>query len=292
VKLSRSAAEVFVPDGAAEDLALARVTHLGIGAHQDDLEFMAFQGITECLGRDDRWFGGVTCTDGAGSARSGDYAESGDAEMAKLRRAEQRAAAMAGGYGVMLQLGYKSTEVKDPADSGLREDLRGILEATQPEVVYTHNLADKHPTHIAVALAVIAAVRSLPRRVRPQRVIGCEVWRDLDWLRDDEKVVMDVSGHDALAAKLAGCFASQIGGGKRYDLAVEGRRAANATFLDPRATDGATRVIFGMDLTPLVEDDALDPGEYVEGMIERFRVEVSECIGRSHSRVRETAEGK
>jgi hypothetical protein len=102
-------------------------------------------------------------------------------------------------------------------------------------------------------------------------MIGCEGWRDLDWLPDDEKVVMDVSGHEALAAKLAACFASQIGGGKRYDLAVEGRRAANATFLDPRTADGATKVVFGMDLTPLIEDEALDPGEYVDGMIERFR---------------------
>jgi hypothetical protein len=86
VNLSRSAAEVFVPDGTAEDLALARITHLGIGAHQDDLEFMAFHGITECFGRDDRRFGGVTCTDGAGSARGGRYATLSDAEMATLRR--------------------------------------------------------------------------------------------------------------------------------------------------------------------------------------------------------------
>ena len=271
VKFHKAAADVFVPDGAAEEVALARTTHLGIGAHQDDLEFMAFHGITECHGRKDRWFGGVTCTDGAGSARSGKYAGLADAEMAGLRQAEQRRAAEAGGYGVMIQLGYTSAEVKDRSDARLRNDLRGILEVTNPEVVYTHNLADKHPTHLAVVRAVVEAVRALPREKRPRRMIGCEGWRDLDWLPDDEKVVMDVSGHEELSAKLAACFASQIEGGKRYDLAVEGRRAANATFLDPQATDRATRVIFGMDLTPLVEDDALDPGEYVDGMIERFR---------------------
>ena len=250
---------------------MARTTHLGIGAHQDDLEFMAFHGITECFGRGDRWFGGVTCTNGAGSARSGKYAGFSDAEMAELRHSEQRAAADEGGYGVMIQLGYTSEEVKGSADRRLRDDLRGILEATKPDVVYTHNLADKHPTHIAVVRAVIDAVRALPRGERPQRVIGCEMWRDLDWLPDEEKVVMDVSGHEELAVRLAGCFESQIGGGKRYDLAVAGRRAANATFLDPRAADGATQIIFGMDLTPLVEDDALDPEGYVDGMVERFR---------------------
>jgi LmbE family N-acetylglucosaminyl deacetylase len=279
VRFSRSAAEVFVPDGRPADVALARTTHLGIGAHQDDLEFMAFHGIAECFGQTDRWFGGVICTDGAGSARSGKYAALADAEMAELRQSEQRLASELGGYGVMIQLGYFSAEAKDRSDERLRNDLRVILEVANPEVVYTHNLADKHPTHIAVVLAVIDAVRSLPKDSRPQRVIGCEGWRDLDWLPDDEKVVMDVSGHEALAARLSACFASQIEGGKRYDLAVAGRRAANATFLDPRTADGATRVIFGMDLTPLVVDDTLDPGAYVDGMIARFRAEVGKGIG-------------
>ena len=42
-------ADIFIPDGQPPAAALARVTHLGIGAHQDDLEFMAFHGIEACL---------------------------------------------------------------------------------------------------------------------------------------------------------------------------------------------------------------------------------------------------
>jgi hypothetical protein len=34
-----------------------------------------------------------------------------------------------------------------------------------------------------------------------------------------------------------------------------------------------------MDLTPLIKDAALDPGKYVDGMIERFRAEVVRTIG-------------
>ena len=267
-----------MPDGAPADQALARVTHLGIGAHQDDLEFMAFHGITECCGQTDRWFGGVTCADGAGSARSGKYAGLADAEMAELRQSEQRMAAEVGGYGVMIQLGYTSAEVKDWVDQKLRSDLRAVLEAAKPEVVYTHNLADKHPTHIAVVLAVIDALRSLPKGSRPRRMIGCEGWRDLDWLPDNEKVVMDVSGHEALAAKLAACFGSQVEGGKRYDLAVAGRRAANATFSDPHVTDVAMQVIFGMDLTPLIADEALSPAEYIDALVGRFGSEVQAAL--------------
>ncbi len=80
-------------------------------------------------------------------------------------------------------------------------------------------------------------MRELPRGQRPKKVWGCEVWRNLDWLADDDKVLMDVSGHEHLAAALNGMFDSQIPGGKRYDLATLGRRRANATFLESHATD-------------------------------------------------------
>ena len=59
--------------------------------------------------------------------------------------------------------------------------------------MYTHNLADKHETHVAVALRTIAAIRGLPEEERPARLLGCEVWRDLDWMLDEEKVVLDLS---------------------------------------------------------------------------------------------------
>ncbi|RYD49303.1 MAG: PIG-L family deacetylase, partial [Verrucomicrobiaceae bacterium] len=97
-------ARIFVPDGVSTGEAVGRVTHLGIGAHQDDLEFMAFHGILECFGREDRWFGGVTCTNGAGSSRTGPYERFTDKEMMGVRRQEQDTAAVIGGYGVMIQL--------------------------------------------------------------------------------------------------------------------------------------------------------------------------------------------
>ena len=104
-------AEIFVPDGTAETEALRRVTHLGIGAHQDDLEFMAFHGILAGYDSAENWFGGVTCTDGAGSPRSGRYATFSDEDMRAVRREEQRAAAVLGRYGAMLQLDHPSQEI-------------------------------------------------------------------------------------------------------------------------------------------------------------------------------------
>jgi LmbE family N-acetylglucosaminyl deacetylase len=285
MKLHQSTAEIFVPDGKPVAEALKRITHLGIGAHQDDLEFMAFHGILNCFANEKNWFGGVTCTNGSGSSRTGPYANLTDAEMMVVRRREQNAAATIGGYGVMLQLDYPSSAVKSSNDPKLKEDLKEILAATRPEMVYTHNLADKHDTHLGVVIAALQAMRELPRDQRPRRVWGCEVWRNLDWLPDAEKVLMDVSGRDNLAAALNGVFDSQIAGGKRYDLATIGRRAANATFFDSHATDKTTQLNFGMDLTPLVADESTDVVDYVCGFIERFQADVrgklSKQLGRA-----------
>ena len=279
MKLHHSTADVFIPDQKPETEALRRVTQLGIGAHQDDLEFMAFHGILNCFARDDQWFGGVTCTNGAGSSRSGPYAKYSDAEMMAIRRQEQNTAAVIGGYAAMFQLDYPSSAIKSPTEQELKNDQKAILAATRPEVVYTHNPADKHDTHIGVTSAALLAMRDLPRAQRPQQVRGCEVWRNLDWLPDEQKVLMDVSGRDNLAAALNGVFDSQIAGGKRYDLATLGRRAANATFFNSHATDAATQLIFGVDLTPLVTDDSIDILEHVCDLIDQFRDDVRLKLG-------------
>jgi isopropylmalate/homocitrate/citramalate synthase len=110
------------------------------------------------------------------------------------------------------------------------------------------------------------------------------MWRDLDWLPDREKVVLDVSGHDELGAALASVFTSQIAGGKRYDLAINGRRRANATFFESHATDRATALCFGMDLTPLIQDETRDVSEYVGELVGKFKLDVQEKLTRRRGR--------
>jgi LmbE family N-acetylglucosaminyl deacetylase len=279
LKLTHAHAEIFVPDAEPVGSALARTTHLGIGAHHDDLEFMAAHGILECFQRPDRWFCGVIVTDGAGSARDFEYKDYSDEQMRAVRWLEQKKAAYVGEYGAQILLSHPSSAVKDNAHAGLAADLSAVLQATRPEVVYTHNLADKHDTHVAVTLRVIAACRALPSAERPKRVIGCEVWRDLDWLADADKVAMPVDRRENLQAALMGVFDSQIAGGKRYDLATAGRRKAHATYSESHATDQHTGLIWGMDLTPLIESDE-DPAALAAALIRRFETDVIERIRR------------
>jgi LmbE family N-acetylglucosaminyl deacetylase len=274
MQFCQSTAELFVPDGAPLPQALARTTHLGIGAHQDDLEIMAVHGILECYRQKGRWFTGVVVTDGAGSPRSGRYGRYTDSKMVQARQREQRQAAVVGEYAAAIQLAYPSAPLKDPSAMEPVNDLIQILEATAPEVVYTHNLADKHDTHVAVALRLIQALRSLPKAKRPAKVYGMEVWRDLDWMVDNDKVALDVSGNTHLQAALVGVFDSQIAGGKRYDLAALGRRRAHATYHASHGVDQASGLDFAMDLTPLMEKPALDPLLYVEAHVQRLAEDI------------------
>jgi LmbE family N-acetylglucosaminyl deacetylase len=273
VRLSHPKAEIFVPDGLGLEQALPRTTHLAVGAHQDDLEFMAAHGILECFAREDRWFSGVVVTDGAGSPRDLEYGDYTDEQMKVVRAREQKKAAYVGEYAAQFLLAHPSSAVKSASDAAVVEDLLAILRACRPSVVYTHNLADKHDTHVAVTLRLLAACRKLPASERPERVIGCEVWRDLDWLVDTDKVLMAVDGHENLQAALMGVFDSQIAGGKRYDLGTAGRRKAHATYSESHGTDQHSAVIWGMDLTPLLQDGA-DPEELVLAHIRRFETDV------------------
>jgi LmbE family N-acetylglucosaminyl deacetylase len=279
VKFSNPGADVFVPDpGSAPEGALGRVTHLCVGAHQDDIEIMAQSGISDCLGVPGKAFGGVVVTNGAGSPRSGAFASYTDERMMDVRREEQRQAARLGRYSIQIQLSHPSADVKKRGHAGVASDLLAIFAGCRPEVVFLHNPADKHDTHIAVLLRCLEAIRSLPAERRPARLLGCEVWRDLDWLPDSEKVALDSGRHPALAKKLLAVFDSQISGGKRYDLASVGRRLANATFHTSHSTDKLAGITWAIDLTPVTREGGPSVRELTASLIERFGADVSKRL--------------
>ena len=245
---------------------------------RDDIEFMAYAPIAECFGKTDKWFCGVVVTDGAGSPRNGLYADYTDEQMKAVRIEEQKKAAVLGECGAQLLLGHPSKQDKDKNDTEIVKELIEILKATKPKYVYLHNLADKHETHVATALKAIKALRELLPEEQPEKVCGCEVWRNLDWLNNDEKVYLDCSAHPNLSRALSSVFDSQIIGGKRYDLAAEGRRLSDATFFESHACDTYTMLNYAMDLTLLAKDKTLDIADYVAGYIKKFEFNVRDVI--------------
>lgn len=280
MKFSHPKADVYVPNGGDSDAALARTTHLCVIAHQDDIEINAYPAITECYDRPDRFLTGVTMTNGAGSSRTGPFAHYTDEQMQDVRREEQREAARLGKYNLQIQLAHPSADVKQPDHAGVKSDLAAIFSACRPQVVYLHQPLDKHDTHVAVLLRCLEAIRALPRDQRPPRVLGVEAWRGLDWLMDDEKIALDASGCPELKLPIMQVFASQIAGGKQYDIAALGRRQANATFHTSHASDVFTEVCWAIDLTPLAHDDNLSVADFAAARIARLHDDVLSRIAK------------
>lgn len=280
MKFHLETAEIFIPDNLPSQDALRRTTHLCIAAHQDDIEIMAAQPILECFQRDDKWFTGAVMTDGSGSPRNGLYKHYNEEMMRLVRFKEQCKAAIVGEYAAQVMLDYPSKVVKDAKDISPIEDIVLLLKAARPQVIFTHNLADKHDTHVAVALRVITAIRSLPENERPQKLYGCEVWRSLDWIIDSDKTVLELSQQENLQAALLGVYDSQISGGKRYDLASLARRRANATYFESHDVDNTTGLSFAMDMTPLITDPYKPPADLVQEFIQRFSQDVANRLER------------
>jgi len=280
MKFKNETAGIYVPDNVPLEKALERTTHMSIAAHPDDIEIMAYDGIVKCFNQKDKWFFGVVVTDGAGSARTGVYENYTDKEMINIRRTEQEKAAMMGDYSGVTMLDYPSKAAKDAKNKDIIEELKGLILASKPEVIYTHNLADKHDTHIGVVTKTIKAIREIDPSLRPKKLYGCEVWRNLDWLLEEDKVLFDTSAHPNLASALVEIFDSQIVGGKRYDLGAIGRRRANATYTESHSIDEAEQMIYGMDLTPLIENDDLDISEFILSFIDKLKADVQTRVNK------------
>jgi LmbE family N-acetylglucosaminyl deacetylase len=273
---SNKAAEIFIPEQTDKHKALTQTTDLCIGAHHDDIEIMAYGSISSCYGQTSRHFTGVVVTDGGGSPRSGVYADYTDEDMKAVRVIEQKQAAQIGRYSAQIFLSHMSSGVKDPGNRALIDEIKEIILACSPDVLYTHNLVDKHDTHVAVAIHVIKALREIPIDKRPTKIVSMEVWRSLDWLCDRDKFVQDTSAYPNVSSALLGVYDSQISGGKRYDLATQGRRLANATFFASHAVDEFESASFGLDITELVNSDK-NLSDYIAAYIDRFK---SEAINR------------
>ena len=250
---------------------------LAIAAHQDDIELMAYGGIYKTIADSSYSFTAVVCSDGRNSPRLGKFAKYTDEMMMACRRQEQISAAEIGKYEKLYLLNYTSEQCRQ-MDNELIDDLVKIILEVKPDIVMTHNPMDKHPTHLGVVVHVLKALFKILNQFVPKEILGCEVWRDLDWVDDDEKIVIDCGNDPQLQYDLLNVFASQVVGGKSYDKAGVGRRYANATFFASHECDDYQMINYAIDLKPLIENDKLSLEEYCLGYINRFKQSVSDAL--------------
>lgn len=270
-------AEIYIPQNNRD--GLSRTTDLCVGAHQDDVEIMAYAPIAACYDSNERYFTAVIATDGAGSPRNGRFADCTDEDMKKIRIAEQKKAADIGKYSALVLLGYKSSEIKDKSDDRPVKELSEILLAAKPKNVYIHSFADKHDTHVASALCTLCALRAIRNEYKPEKLYMLEAWRGHDWLCNEDKTLLDASPYPDLAKSVLDVFESQIAGGKRYDLAALGRRYANATFFESHSTDDISAITYALDATELISSDKT-PAEFIKTYIDKFQNEVGDRLSR------------
>ena len=255
------------------------VKWLTICAHQDDNEIMAIDGILKGYYSRKYSFACVVTADGGGSARTGEFANYTDEMMKSVRIKEQQEASEVGKYHSLYLLNYSSKEIKEKENEQIVNDYLKIIKELRPQVIYTHSILDKHPTHVGVVLKVIEALRRLPKEEQPRLFYGCEVWRGLDWISDDRKIGFNVSRNEKLQKKLLNVFRSQIAGGKAYTKASIGRRYANATYYQSHSVDTYKMISYAMDLRPLLKNPNLSVKEYALSFVEDLRKEVEGLLG-------------
>ncbi len=146
--------------------------------------------------------------------------------------------------------------------------------------IITGSAAAALPTVLAARASALTSTTPLPKDQRPEKIYGCEVWRKLDWLLAEDKEMLKVDNYPHLISALLAVFDSQISGGKRYDLAEEGLRRANATYFDSHTTDDTSLLTFAMDLTPLIKDDSLSVEDFTLNFIDRLKNDVRDRIRR------------
>ena len=262
-----------------ENQALAVTTHLAIVAHQDDAEIIGYSGIHECFLEPNQWISSFTLTNGAVASRGGKYDLISNDQLSNIRQKEQIKAAQIGEYAFCKQWDCSSSDLK-ASPKEMANKLARELSSCRPNVIYTHNPADKHATHITTCRIAIEAVKAM-REIDPTynpKVLGVEVWGSLDWLPEEYKIELDCSPMPNLEQALIGIYDSQIDGNKGYDKAVLGRRIANATFTSSHQEDSFRAINLALDLSPLLHDKSLTIEQYLKSILDTFIEEKMNAI--------------
>jgi LmbE family N-acetylglucosaminyl deacetylase len=258
-------AQIWLPKKRALDKLPQKITHMAIGAHCDDLEIIGLDGIVKHFKKRGNNFFGVIVSNSQGGPIHPKFKHYSPSKIEKIREEEQIKAAQIGKYKGVAFLRYPSVKIKDPKSSPeIEEKIRELAEYLNPQIIYTHSLFDKHPTHIAVSLRTIEALRN--SAVKPEKLYGVSVWGSLNWLSQDKQVVFNLSSYEKLILKLLRVFKSQRFGPHKHDQALLSKMRADAIYLKTHEFTKHTSLIKAVDLSPLIHKN-LSLDDYLKSYI-------------------------
>jgi LmbE family N-acetylglucosaminyl deacetylase len=285
----------YAPTSTTKKDVLNKSSSLVIVAHQDDIEIAAANLIAALRHSNEQYVTGIVTTDGARAPRSGKYADYTDPQMAAERIVEQNKAAELGNFGVF-QLGHPTPSVLARTGEGsefetLVQEIQAVIMRTKPEIIYVHSPLDGHPTHNATTAATFEALKRLPPEFEmPKQIIGCEVWRGLDWLPNTKDYpltqkllcTIDMSGAVDCFKEIIACHQTQIVGGTDYERTVVSRWQANVMANPHKTTvDAPQYIALGLDLTEFVQqlrEGKATVDSYFQPLVQEFVVAAQKSI--------------
>ena len=251
-----------------------------ICAHPDDCELMAIDGIQRGYRATKYTFACVVTTDGMDSERCGRYLKMTDKRMVNILMNEEKKAASIGRYNSVYFMNYSSEEARSQENEDIINEYVEIIKELKPRVVYTHSLLDRHPTHVAVAIKVINALRTMKKGDQPKVLYGCESERNLEWVDESKIVTFNVSKNMRLQRQLISVHKSQ-NLARDYVNAAMGRRFVNAVFNKVETKKNAKLTAKAINMTTLLRRREYPIKRYVMSFVDDLYGELNDMMDRS-----------
>lgn len=256
------------------------VKYVCICANPSDCEIMAIDGIQRGYRAKKYTFAAVITTDGADCEGFGKQKKYSPKKIALMRAAEQKKAANIGRYNSVYFMNYKAEDARNQDDEDIVNEYVEIIKELKPRIIYTHSILDRDPTHVAVAVKVINALRQLKKAQMPAQLYGCEEWRDLDWVSPEKVTTFDVSHNIRLQRQLISVHKSQ-NLNRDYISAAMGRRYVNATFAKSEKKKDAKLTSRAINMTTLLRRKEYPVKRFAMSFIDDLYTEINDSMDRA-----------
>ena len=251
-----------------------------ICAHPNDCEIMAIDGIQRGYRASKYTFACVVTTDGADAERNGRFAKATDKRMIAVSMQEQKRAANIGRYHAVYFMNYSAEEARDQENEDIVNEYVEIVKELKPRIIYTHSLLDRNPTHVAVAVKVINALRTMKKGDQPKVLYGCESERDLDWVIPSKIVTFNVSKNLRLQRQLISAHKSSIMS-RDYINAAIGRRLVNAVFNKDEKRKTAKMTAKAINMTTLLRRKEFPIKRFAMSFVDDLYTDINEMMDRT-----------